>query len=29
LKECNSRVRIADADHRMQEFHFASLNSSL
>src|SRR4249919_392135 len=29
LKKCHSGVRIGHADHGMQEFHFASLVSSL
>jgi len=29
LEKCNSGVRIGHADHAVQEFHFASLNSSL
>ncbi len=29
LKKSNSGAGIGDSDHRMQEFHFVSLNSSL
>jgi hypothetical protein len=29
LKKCNTRGGIGDPDHGMEEFHFASLNSSL
>src|SRR6185503_12852987 len=29
LKECNSGLRIRGAEHRMQKFHFISLDSSI